>query len=188
LQVYTPNSERNFEKVFTEQLHALSNAILPESPHWAETLGCFAAEAARLETCPDNWQEKYSLGRQVENIYGGMGSFNDVTFSSRLEERKTLLYETVEDYLRLCWKQLGRTWHHVVDSERFHVGDRVALIHGEIISLDRRGVPSKAPKSSMVYTVVELYSNDVDNMARYMVSSGSRFRVARHNELWRSSP
>lgn len=184
----TPYYEHSVERSLTEQLHVLSTAILQESPHWAETLARFAAEAARLETCADNWQEKYSFGRQVENIYGGMGSFNDVTFSSRVQEQKTLLYQTVEDYLRLCWKQLGRTWYHVADSERFQVGDRVVLVHGEVICLDRRGEPAKAPKSDLVYTVVELYSNDIDNMALYLVSSGSRFRVARHNALRRSSP
>ncbi len=171
-----------------EQLQVLSTTILQESPHWAETLGRFAAVAARLETNADNWEEKYSLGRQVENIYGGMGSLTDVAFSSQVEEQKSLLYETIEDYLRLCWKQLGRPWYQVANSERFQVGDRVALIHGEVISLNGHGESSKAPKSSLVYTVVEVYSNDVDNMARYLVSSGSRSRVARHNALRRSSP
>jgi hypothetical protein len=183
-----PHSEHTVERSLTEHLKDLSVAILQESPHWAGTLDRFAAEAARLERVAHNWDEKYSFGRQIEDIYGGMGSFNDVTLSSRLKVQKTLLYETVEDYLRLCWRQLGRTWYEVTDSERFHVGDRVVLIHGEVISLDRCGEPSKAPKSNLVYTVVELYSNDVDNMPRYLVSSGNRSRVARHNALQRSSP
>jgi len=184
----TPHAEHTVERSLTDQLQVLSTAILQESPHWAETLVRFAAEATRLEKCADNWEAKYSFGRQVENIYGGMGSFNDVTFSSRVEEQKKLLYQTVENYLRLCWKQLGRPCYHVPDSERFQVGDRVVLVRGEVISLDRRGEPSKAPKSDLVYTVVELYSNDIDNMAMYLVSSGSRFRIARHNALRRSSP
>lgn len=185
--VSIPHQKHAVERLLTEQLQVLSTDILLESPHWAEILASFAREAARLEASDGNWEAKYFLGRQIENLYGGMGTFNDVILSFRLEGQKTLLYQTVEEYLRLCWKQLGWTWYVVEDSERFHVGDRVVLIHGEAILLNRRGEPSKAPKSDLVYTVVEIYSNDVDNMAQYLISSGSRFRVARHNALRRSS-
>ena len=163
------------------RLKSTSKKVQVDNTQWANILSNLALEGKSIKD--DKWKARYEFGRKVESIFGGMGSFNDIYVSNSAEEEKELLYEAVGRYLRECWIKIGKIENTIPDEELFCIGDRVNLIEGEVIYLNRNGSESKAPKSDFTYVVVSIDTPDISGMPTYTIRFKNKYRSARHNAL-----
>ena len=88
---------------------------------------------------PDMWSEKYEACLKVQAFFRkGMGSKWEFVPSS-LSENIQSLSEQTNNYLRLCYKNMGNEVHDIDTSELFAIGDKVSLRQGELLSLSNFG-------------------------------------------------
>lgn len=160
--------------------------IAPED-YWLRDLSGFKERADGYSE-RDQITEWNQLGKDVICIYGAMGSFNDNLYPDSVRKLQGALFTAAEDVVRLTRKELGGTWFDIPISEKLKVGDKVVLIKGETISLLRDETPQRAPQSPMIYSVVGMLPNDIDNMPRYHIKADSHVRYARHSALSKTVP
>jgi hypothetical protein len=169
-----------------QDMYKSLSAAEPRDMWLAEVLSHYnlAAQLIALPHTPVQWN---TLAKNVQAMYGAMGSFNDNMYSDGLKKKQETLYSAAENVIRLTRKELGGTWIEVKDTEIFQPGAFVELIKGEVISLNRDESPLFAPSSRLKYRVVSRVSNDIDNMPRYHIKADSHVRWVRHNAIRRVS-
>ena len=171
-------------KALVRSLDSMIGALSLEDPndYWLAGLRAFQSRAA--SDCGSSPAEAWNkLAKDIISIYGAMGSFNDNLYPQHLRDLQSALYGAAENVIRSTRRELGGSWVSLPDTQLFRTGQRVALVQGEIIALQRDETPVKAPSSPLVYVVLGRVSNDIDNMPRYHIQSDSHVRYARHNAL-----
>lgn len=175
--------------VLHDALQDMHKSLSAAEPHdmWLPELLSHYNLAAQLIALPHTPMQWNALAKNVQAMYGAMGSFNDNMYSDQLRREQEALYSAAENVIRLTRKELGGTWFEVEDAEIFHAGTIVELIKGEVVSLNRDESPVLAPSSRLRYRVVNRASNDIDNMPRYHIKADSHVRWVRHNAIRRVS-
>jgi len=170
--------------LLVQELATCTGAIERVAPedYWLKELHSFQERAASY-TEQGQAVEWNQLGKDIVGIYGAMGSFNDNMYPNAVREQQNSLYIAAENVVRCTRKELGGTWFDIPATDQLKVGDEVKLIKGQVISLLRDETPQMAPQSPMIYKVISLLTNDVDNMPRYHIKADSHVRYARHNAL-----
>lgn len=174
----------SYSATLVSQLEAMISALSRDQPedYWLAKLQQFRNRSAALRDSaqPEQWNQ---LAKDIQSIYGAMGSFNDNMYSQHLRDLQGALYRAAENTVRTTRRELGGTWVQIPDEQLFRQGQSVTLIRHEVISLQRDETPVRAPSSPLTYTVIGRIPNDIDNMPRYHIKSDSHVRYARHNAL-----
>jgi len=163
-------------------LEVLSKALQGELygdswlPHIKRLIGASKSQGSSPQGC-------FDFGVSITSLYGGMGSFNDTSYSKATEDLKAGLYDAARDLLRAAWAAKGEPTVQVDRSDVLRVGDSVRLIQGEIIFMRSNGELTPAPKSPLTYRIMEVCPLDIDGMPVYSIQADSHCRVARHNAL-----
>jgi len=151
---------------------------------WKTTLKEAAARLGALEKTGDvDWERGLSLGLEIRRMFGGMCTLNDLPFDEIGLQRKADLRDSLDLWLRECWRRTGRVVREIPLRERFLIGERVRLLQGHAVALADGGRPVPAPLSEIAYTVECIEANDIDEMPMYYICSQSSHRIVRHEAL-----
>jgi hypothetical protein len=126
------------------------------------------------------------LVRKVEQLFGGMGSLNDMILPAHCEHLRNELYVAVQGVLRDHWRALGRE-SHMAGPEKFAVGAIVRLIPGAVRYIERDEsevvVPNTPDVADRTWKIVRLDGPDITNMPRYLIQHDNTFMSARQESL-----
>jgi hypothetical protein len=174
------------EKNFLDCLKTLSEMIELDNKSWREHLGRLYGEAISLYTRKTSTvDERYKFVREVESLYGGMGSLNDGPFSEAVEEKIKGFYQLIRSLLRVYWKTLGKEWH----AEPFWVipvGSLVKLVIGKKRMYESDEKPVLViddENSKREWIVIENNDLDITNMPQYMLRSECCYCIARQESI-----
>ena len=88
--------------------------------HWAGVLSNFRSQLPAIFATA-SIDERYRFLRQLDSLYGGMGSLNDLSLTSAGEQALGELYAAVQAALREAWRGLGRE-HHATTPSLYPIG------------------------------------------------------------------
>ena len=179
-------SEPSEEDNFLASLARLRDALQPVDSHWAGVLGTLHGEAAGEFASGAPVGRRYQLVRKIEQLFGGMGSLNDLAMSEECERLREELFAAVQAVLRVYWRGLGRP-SHVFDTSPLPVGAAVRLIPGKVRYYDRYESPfvvaDSAEVRSQIWRVVRYEGPDITSMPCYLLQCDNTFMSARHEAL-----
>ena len=172
----------SLEQQLASCLDTLSHHV---TAHWSGVLSRFRSQLPAVfnTASPD---ERYRFLRELDSLYGGMGSLNDDSLSPAGEQAREELYSAIQDALRDSWHALGRE-HHVAPPRLYPIGSIVRLIPGSTRYLNRDGsaciVSDTAPEANHTWRIVQHDAPDVTNMPQCTITNDSTFMLARHDSL-----
>lgn len=173
--------------LLNEQLRLVAGAMKKEDDQfWLGVFEKHREAGAALAKRFSNPHEISAFAREVESVFGGMGSFNDSYYSKEWDAMKEALFAAIQAVLKECWAARGKPVHSIPNTALFEVGAAVKLVKGAVISIGRDETERHAPESRLTYRVVEKISEDIDGMPRYHVKSDSHAWLARHEALTRA--
>src|SRR5262245_16361775 len=79
--------------------------------HWSGMMGSAADRGRRLFNHDSDAKIKYDFVKSIEDYYGTMGSFSDISIPAECPNIRSDLYKALRDLLRAYWGELGREWH-----------------------------------------------------------------------------
>ena len=128
---------------------------------------------------------KYEEARRLESIFGGMGSVNDFPWSREGMQAKEVLYEALQDVLRVYWRDLGHESHDATQFRLLAIGTEVRLIPGKTAFIGRDGKPTgvKPREAKATWTVEAHHPPDVSGMPMYLLKSSNHYHLVRHEAL-----
>jgi hypothetical protein len=166
-----------------ESLKNYSDELRPIEPHWANVLINFQNQMANEIASDDSIQRKYKLAREIESLFGGMGSLNDITVPENCKHLHEKLFKALQGVLRIYWRALGHETHN----EQFKllpIGASVRLVLGKIRCFERNESPVVIQNASMdIWRVIRYEEPDITNMPSYLVQHENTFMTARHESL-----
>jgi hypothetical protein len=179
-------TEPSKEDKLLASLTRLSDALRPHDSHWAGILGTLHDEAAAEFASGSPVGQRYQLARKIQQLFGGMGSLNDIALPGDCQRLHSELFAAVEDVLRVHWRALGRTSHDARVT-LLPVGTAVRLIPGKVRYYNRDESPvvvADAPEArSQKWRVVRYEGPDITNMPSYHLQCDNTFMIARHESL-----
>jgi hypothetical protein len=174
------------EDELVASLQRLSDALQPHDSHWAGILARLQAEVAAEFACSSPVGQRYQIARKIEQLFGGMGSLNDIVMPGECQRLHGDLFAAVESVLRVYWRALGRPSH---DSRvrLLPVGAAVRLIPGMVRYYNRDESPvvvaDTPPVRTQTWRVVRYNGPDITNMPSYQLQCDNTFMSARHESL-----
>jgi hypothetical protein len=163
-----------------------SDALRPTESHWANVLEKFHNEASSELVNETLISSKYQLVREIEKLFGGMGSLNDINLPKECQLLHKQLFSAIQNVLRIYWRALGRESNHNQITP-FPIGAEVRLIPGKVRCFERNEMPVVIAESSairgQIWRVVRYERLDITNMPLYLVQRENTFMEARHNSL-----
>ena len=163
-----------------------SDTLQSAEPHWATVLAKFRNEASSefVEGTPIS--RKYQLVREIEKVFGGMGSLNDLNLPKECQPFHEQLFIAVNDVLRIYWRALGRESHrHQIAP--LSIGATVRLVPGKIRYFERNEMPVVVTDNSafgnQIWRIARYEGLDITNMPSYLVQHENTFMTARHESL-----
>jgi hypothetical protein len=179
-------TEPSEENKLLASLKRLSEALRPHDSHWAGILATLHDEAAGEFASGSPIGRRYQLARKIEQLFGGMGSLNDISLPGECERLHGELFAAVESVLRVYWRGLGRPSHEV-RVPLLPVGAAVRLIPGKVQYYNRDESPVVVADTPEVrrrtWRVVRYDGPDITNMPSYHLRSDNMFMSARHESL-----
>ncbi len=180
------SSGRSEEQQLIIHLKELSDALQSANPHWSKVLANFQNQLTNNISSNSPIQARYLIAREIESIFGGMGSLNDIQLTENCERSRGQLFKSVEDVLRFYWRALGRETH----DEKFDllpVGASVRLVPGKIRYIERNEIHLLIDYNfkgvGQVWCVARYEGPDITNMPSYLVQHENVFMSARHECL-----
>jgi hypothetical protein len=174
------------EQMVLTSLLRLSDALRSHDSHWSGILQKLHDEAATQLTSNPPVALRYQFARKIEGLFGGMGSLNDIEMPEECQRLHEELFTTVQNVLRVCWRELGRT----TCSNQFSllpVGADVRLIPGKVRYFNRDEssvvVPDTSAVRSQIWRVLRFDGPDITNMPSYHLQCDNTFMSARHESL-----
>jgi hypothetical protein len=183
-----------FERLFTHSkpseeecllrcLKELSDSLQSINSHWANVLANFQKQMTDEIASDGSIQHKYELAREIESLFGGMGSLNDIELPKNCKRLHGELFKAVQDVLRIYWRALGRETHSG-QFKLFPIGSLVHLVPGKIRYFERNEHPVIIQVGSTdIWRVVRYEEPDITNMPSYVVQHENTFMTARHESL-----
>jgi len=172
------------EEQLIVQLRSLADCLLPHDAVYPDLLTKTADEAQALFERHADIGEKFDFVNSHNFSTAGMGSLNDGVVPETCTSHQHNLYRSINDLLRLYWKQLGRESYNYSDFVLIADGTEVRLIPGKTIF--RNGVYStdvKPSEAEQIWTVFRCDGPDITGMPHYAIYVGNRIRSARHESL-----
>ena len=170
--------------LLNEQIRLVVKAMRDEDDQfWLGVFEKHLETGSSLEKRFANPNDISAFAREVESVFGGMGSFNDSYYSRQADAMKEALFAAIQAVLKECWAARGKPVHSIPNAEIFGVGTAVRLVSGAVISIGRDEVVQYAPDSRLTYKVMERIEDDIDGMPRYLVKADSHVWFARHEAL-----
>jgi hypothetical protein len=171
------------EEQLLESLKNYSDALRPIELHWANVLANFKNQMTNEIASDDSIQRKYKLAREIESLFGGMGSLNDIALPENCKHLHEKLFKAVRDVLRIYWRALGYETHNK-QFKLLPIGASVRLVPGKIRYFERNESPVVIQNASTyVWRVVRYEEPDITNMPSYVVQHENTFMTARHESL-----
>ncbi len=179
-------TKRSEENILLATLKRLSDDLRPHNSHWAYVLATFHAKAESEFSGGFQVGQRYLLAREIEGIFGGMGSLNDIEMPEGCQRMKCELFAAVKNVLRLYWRELGRPSYNLQVS--LHpIGATVRLMPGKVRWYNRDESPVVVGDTPSVrsetWRVVSIDGNDITNMPSYLIQRENAFMGARHESL-----
>jgi hypothetical protein len=179
-------TEPSAEDKLLSSLKRLSDTLRPHDPHWAGILATLHDEAAAEFSSSSPVSRRYQLARKIEQLFGGMGSLNDIPMPGDCQRLKSELFRAVEGVLRQYWRGLGRESHEHRGA-LLPVGAAVRLIPGKVRCYNRDESPvvveDTAEVQSQKWIIVRNEAPDITNMPSYHLQCDNTFMIARHESL-----
>jgi hypothetical protein len=179
-------TEPSEEQKLLESLQRLSDALCPVDTHWAGVLATFRAKTATEFANDAPASRRYQIAREIEGVFGGIGTLNDISLSGECERFRSELFAAVQGVLRVYWRALGRQ-SHVGQVAPLPVSSAVHLVPGRIRYFERDESPVVIEDTPAVreqtWRVVRHDGPDISNMASYLVQHNDTFMNARHESL-----
>jgi hypothetical protein len=167
-------------------LQRLSDSLKPHDSHWAGVLAKLRANLAAEVASGAPVGRRYQLAREIEGLFGGMGSLNDIALPGDCQRLHGELFKAVGNILRLYWRGLGRPTN-TLQLSPLPVGATVRLIPGKIRYYNRDESPVIVEDTPAVrnqtWHVVRYDGPDITNMPSYLVQCENTFMSARHESL-----
>jgi len=163
-----------------------SNALRPIELHWANVLEKFYNEASSEFVKGTPISSKYQFVREVEKLFGGMGSLNDINLPKECQRLHEQLFAAVQDVLRIYWRVLGGESHRnqIIP---LPIGAEVRLIPGKVRYFEQNEMPVVVADNpaigDQIWCVVRYERLDITNMPLYLVQHENTFMTARHESL-----
>src|SRR5271157_2600887 len=104
-------TEPSEEQKLLASLQRLSDALRPIDSHWAGVLATFRIKAASEFAGDAPVTRRYQIVREIEGVFGGMDSLNDISLTGECERFSSELFAAVQGVLRVYWRALGRQSH-----------------------------------------------------------------------------
>jgi len=179
-------TEPSEEETLLASLQRLSDALRPHDSHWAGVLATLHSEAAGEFSSGAPVSRRYQVARQIERLFGGMGSLNDIEMPGDCQRLHTELFAAIQSVLRVYWRALGRP-SHTARITPMLVGTAVRLIPGTTRYFERDESPVVVEDTpavkSQTWRVVRYDGPDITNMPSYLVQHDNTFMSARHESL-----
>jgi hypothetical protein len=179
-------TEPSEEDKLLASLKRLSDALRPHDSHWAGILAALHDEAAVEFSSGSPVGRRYQLARKIEQLFGGMGSLNDIAMPRDCQRLHSELFTAVESVLRHYWRGLGRTSHEHRGA-LLPVGAAVRLIPGKVRYYNRDESPVVVADTpavrSQTWRIVRHDGPDITNMPSYLLQRDNTFMSARHESL-----
>jgi len=179
-------TEPSEEQKLLASLQRLSDALRPIDSHWAGVLATFRIKAASEFAGDAPVTRRYQIVREIEGVFGGMDSLNDISLTGECERFSSELFAAVQGVLRVYWRALGRQ-SHVGQVMLLPVGSAVRLVPGRIRYFERDESPVVIEDTPTVreqtWRVVRHDGPDISNMPSYLVQHDDTFMSARHESL-----
>jgi hypothetical protein len=174
------------EETFLVSLQRLSDALRPLNSPWANVLAELRDEAANIFASGAPVERRYQLARKTEQLFGGMGSLNDINMPDNCAKLSDALFKATQEILRLYWHKLGRQSQGATITP-LPVGSSVRLIPGAVRYFNRDEstvVVTDTPEiKAETWVIVRCEGPDITNMPSYLVKCGDTFMSARHESL-----
>jgi hypothetical protein len=174
------------EGTLLASLQSLSDALKPYDSHWSGVLATLHDEAAAEFASGSPVSRRYQLVRQIEGLFGGMGSLNDIEMTGGCQQLHDELFAAVNSVLRFYWRGLGRPSHHF-QAAPLPIGASVRLIVGTVRYFNRDESPIVVEDNPVVkgqtWRVVRYEGPDITNMPSYLLQNDNTFMSARHESL-----
>jgi hypothetical protein len=186
---FCSNAMQSEEQNLVSYMDELADCLFGHDTLWPDLLRQHATEAKALFDCNADLADKFDFVNSHNYSTAGMGSLNDGVVPESCKSHQRNLYRTINDLLRIYWKQLGRESHTYSDFALIADGAAVRLIPGKTIF--RNGVYStevRPGEGEHVWTVVRCDGPDITGMPYYAIRLGNHFRSARHESLAIVSP
>jgi hypothetical protein len=174
------------ENRLLESLKNYGDALRPTESHWANVLTNFQNQMANEIASDDSIQRKYKLAREIESVFGGMGSLNDIALPKNCKHLHEELFRAVQNVLRIYWGTLGHETH----SEKFKlmpIGASVRLVPKKVRYFERNEkqviVEDSSAIREQIWQVIRYEGPDITNMPSYLVQHENTFMTARHESL-----
>ncbi len=179
-------AEPSEEDKLLASLKRLSDALRPHDSHWAGILAALHDEAAAEFASGLPVGRRYQLARKIEQLFGGMGSLNDIAMPGECQRLHSELFAAVESVLRTYWQRLGHASHGQRVS-LLPVGAAVRLVPGKVRYYNRDESPVVVADTpavqSQTWRIVRYEGPDITNMPSYHLQCDNTFMLARHESL-----
>jgi hypothetical protein len=179
-------SEPSVEDHLLTSLARLRDALRPIDADWAHIVAALHDEAAAEFASGAPVGRRYQLARKIEQLFGGMGSLNDISLPQECDWLRSQSFAAVEAVLRVYWRGLGRPSHHF-EGTLLAVGAAVRLVPGKVRCYNRDETPVVVADSpavrNQVWRVVRYEGPDITNMPSYLLQRENTFMSARHEAL-----
>src|SRR5262245_19879805 len=123
----------SLEQQLITHLNKLADCLSSFDKFWSDLLRQAATETKTLFDRDAEVRDKFDFMNSHNYSTGGMGSLNDGVVPESCKSHQMNLYRTVDDLLRIYWKQLGRESHNYFDFTLIPSGALVRLIPGKTI-------------------------------------------------------
>jgi len=174
------------EKTWLATLRKFTEFVRVEAPHSVDGFTGFLARLTPLLEDPGTPAKvKYDEARQLQGVYGGMGSVNDYPWSKKAEQSKETLYVAIGEVLRVYWGDMGHPVHDPRSFELYAIGTGVRLVAGRTLIVDRDSKERRVTKADArrKWKVTWLHPPDISGMPMYQVQAGSHIQLARHDAI-----
>ena len=174
------------EQQLIYSLTQLSDCLRGFDKWWPLELQRVAGEASVLFRGNSDLAEKFDFVSTHNYSTGSMGSLNDGVVPDGCKSQQRELYKSINELLRLYWKELGREWHDYSTFNLLCEGAKVCLIPGKVIFCNSVYSAEVLPEEEHLerpWVVLRCEGPDITNMPTYTVRRDNTFRSARHEAL-----